>query len=137
MCETVPQPPNRIELTADRDAHGMPRARVVHTLAPQSRALWERAGAQGLRIVRAAGAEEAWTSPRPAFAHPAGGAVMGDDPASSAVEAFGRLHHARNVIVAGGALFPSIGAVSPTFTILALAERTAARLLDHQGEFDA
>lgn len=39
---------------------------------------------------------------------------------------------ARPLLIAGGGLFPTAGGGSPTFTILALAERSAEMIL-HQG----
>ena len=129
MVEGVPAAENRIELTADRDTHGVPRARVIHTRDVRTGVRFAAAMRQGEAIVRAAGADEVWTTPAPAFGHMMGGTIMGTDPATSVTDAFGRLHEAENVLVAGGGLFPSIGAVSPTFTILALADRTAARMI--------
>ena len=58
---------------------------------------------------------------------------MGSDPAKSVTDSYGRVHGVPNLIVAGGGLFPSIGAVSPTFTVLALADRTTAAML---GDWD-
>jgi choline dehydrogenase-like flavoprotein len=55
--------------------------------------------------------------------------------ATSVADGYGRLHEADNGLEAGAGLFPSIGAVSPTFTILAMAERTADRLARGWGEF--
>jgi choline dehydrogenase-like flavoprotein len=61
--------------------------------------------------------------------HIMGGTVMGEDPARSVCDAFGRLHELDNLYIAGTGLFPSSGAVNPTFTLHALALRTAERLL--------
>ena len=55
---------------------------------------------------------------------------MGNDPAESVTDAFGRVHDTENLYVAGPALFPSSGAVNPTFTISALASRQADHLLN-------
>ena len=49
--------------------------------------------------------------------------------ATSVANSYGQLHGVPNLVAAGGGLFPSIGAVSPTFTVLALADRTAARMI--------
>jgi choline dehydrogenase-like flavoprotein len=127
ICETVPQPENRIELADQRDKYGMPLARIRHTLAPEGAALWQHVNQEGLDVMKAAGATESWHDRRFAFAHVAGGAIMGEDPARSVTDSYGRLHDAQNVLVAGGGLFPTIGAVSPTFSILSLAART----MDH------
>ncbi len=59
------------------------------------------------------------------------------DPATSVTNSYGQLHGAANVVAAGGGLFPSIGAVSPAFTVLALANRTAAAMLADWNRFAA
>jgi hypothetical protein len=61
-------------------------------------------------------------------AHIMGTARMGDDPATSVVDAFGRLHNLDNVYVADGSVFTSAGGFNPTVTIMALALRTARHL---------
>jgi choline dehydrogenase-like flavoprotein len=54
---------------------------------------------------------------------------MGDDPASSVVDAFGRSHRWRNLWIAGASVFPSSGGgEAPSLTIQALALRTAERM---------
>ena len=137
IVEQLPVADNRIELTPTRDRHGVPQARIVHSPDPRSLALWAAANAEGLRIVRAAGATEAWTSPQRAFAHVSGGTVIGRDPATAVANSYGQLHGVPNLVAAGGGLFPSIGAVSPTFTVLALADRTAARMIADWASFAA
>lgn len=135
IIESLPQRANRIELASATDRNGVPLARIVHTLEPDSEKLWAFANKQGEDVMRAAGASEAWTSPVLALAHVAGGTIMGDDPASSVANSYGQLHDAPNVVVAGGGLFPAIGAVSPTFTVLALADRTASQMVKHAADF--
>jgi choline dehydrogenase-like flavoprotein len=135
IVENLPQAENRIRLASKRDQYGVPLASLVHKVAPESRALWSHVNEEGLRIMRSAGAQESWIVPMPVYSHVSGGTIMGSDPSSSVASAYGQLHDAPNVLVAGGGLFPTIGAVSPTFTLLALAERTAARLLSNWSDF--
>jgi len=129
IVETVPARANRVELASTRDATGMPQARIVHSLDTNSMALWRFANDEGLAVIRASGAVEAWTTPQPVFAHVAGGTVMGKDAATSVVDSYGRMHAIANLFVAGGGQFPTIGAVSPTFTLLALADRAVPAML--------
>ena len=133
IVEALPVETNRIELAAAKDGFGVPLARIVHSPDPRSLALWDAANAQGRAVMAAAGAAEHWAGAQRGFAHVAGGTVMGRDSASSVADSLGRLHGVPNLVVAGGGLFPSIGAVSPTFTVLALADRTAAAML---GDWD-
>lgn len=128
VCEALPQRDNRIELDSRTDATGMPAARVVHTLSESALALWQHVREEGMRILRAAGAREAWAGPM-GTAHVNGGTIMGDDPARSVTDSFGRSHDVENLVLAGSGLFPTAGAGSPTFTIYALIERSMAHIL--------
>jgi hypothetical protein len=60
--------------------------------------------------------------------HHAGGVIMGNDPASSCVDANLRVHETCNVFVAGACTFPSSGYANTTLTALALTRRLAAHL---------
>ena len=57
--------------------------------------------------------------------HMCGTAVMGDDPASSVVDATCRTHDVRNVWIVDSSVFPSSAAVNPALTIAANALRVA------------
>jgi choline dehydrogenase-like flavoprotein len=57
-----------------------------------------------------------------------GTARMGDDPGSSVVDRFGRLHELDNVHIADGSVFTSSGGFNPTLTIMALALRAARQI---------
>ena len=62
--------------------------------------------------------------------HELGGARMGDDPKTSVVDRFGRAHDVPNIFIADGATFVSQADKNPTWTILALAMRTASYIAD-------
>jgi choline dehydrogenase-like flavoprotein len=53
---------------------------------------------------------------------------MGDDPATSVVDADQRSWQHRNLFVIGSGSFPTMGTSNPTLTLAALALRTADRL---------
>ena len=55
------------------------------------------------------------------FSHPMGTTRMGDDPATSVVDRYGRVHGMENLYVAGASLLPGLMAVNPTLTAVALA----------------
>ena len=55
---------------------------------------------------------------------------MGRDPANSVCDSHGRCHEAPNVVVAGSGVFPGGSGTSPTFTLMALAERSARHVID-------
>jgi choline dehydrogenase-like flavoprotein len=50
---------------------------------------------------------------------------MAADPKQGVVDANGRVHGIGNLLIAGSSVFPSCGAVNPTYTIVALAIRMA------------
>src|SRR5262245_9165502 len=51
--ESIPSMDNRIELRSDKDAHGMPRARLVHSFDDDAVALWRANLEYGQRFVLA------------------------------------------------------------------------------------
>lgn len=129
VCETFVDAGKRIELDAARDRHGLRVPRVVHSFTGDDLALRAHVDREGLAVMKAAGAVEAWPGVA-ATTHALGGTIMGGSAADSVTDSYGRLHELDNVFVAGGGLFPAIGASSPTFTLYALADRTAQYLLD-------
>jgi len=60
--------------------------------------------------------------------HIIGTTKMGDDPATSVTDSFGRCHDVSNMFIAGSSLFPTEGTANPTLTLAALALRTAAAI---------
>lgn len=60
--------------------------------------------------------------------HPAGGCRMGNDPASSVTDSFGRTHDHENLFVVGAPTSVSGGCANATLTFSALALRSAARI---------
>lgn len=130
VVEDLPLRDNAVSVAAQKDANGMPLAQMNHSSHADTMALAEGAKEQGLSVMRAAGAEEAWSIP-PGSMHLMGGTIMGDDAASSVVDSYGRAHDVENLFVAGPGLMPTSGGVNPTFTVTALAERSAAFLSEN------
>lgn len=60
--------------------------------------------------------------------HQIGGARMGDDPATTVVDADARVHGVDNLFVASSALFATSGQANPTFLAVALAHRLAGHI---------
>jgi len=128
MIGQLPSPENRIVLSTQRDRYGVPLARVEHRFDDEAMELWRYVGEEGKRIMRAAGASESWIGPFNA-GHLYGGTIMGNDPAISVAAVDTRVQGIDNVWLTGSGLFPASGGTSPTFTVVALAERTASALL--------
>lgn len=61
-------------------------------------------------------------------AHIMGTCVMGDDPADSVVDRWGRTHDHSNLWVVGSSVFSTSATSNPTVTIAALTLRTAAAI---------
>ena len=128
VVETLPDAANRVTLSEQTDQFGMPLAAVAHTANEQSVALWQHAKNEGVDVMSAAGAEEAWAGNIGPM-HIMGGTAMGTDPADSVTNSYGQCHGLSNLVVAGASLFPTSGGVNPTFTINALTARSADHLL--------
>ena len=64
----------------------------------------------------------------PTGEHTMGGMQMGVDPATSVVDANGRMHQMDNVYVADGSVFATSSGSNPTLTIMAVALRIARGL---------
>ena len=77
ICEDQPLAENRIVASEDRDEFGMPTAKVIYRVSPDGRALADQARQEGLEIIRASGAIQAWSGPL-AAQHIMGGTLMGN-----------------------------------------------------------
>ncbi len=125
---------NQLRLIDERDEHGMRRAELVHAYDDDAGRLYDAARAQGVEIIRAAGAEEAWAGDRQ-VAHIMGGTIMGHDPAASVVTSYGQTHDIENLFVTSPGVFPTGGGVNPTFTLVAWTQRSADFMTTRWREF--
>jgi choline dehydrogenase-like flavoprotein len=132
VIEDMPLESNRVTLSGQKNSKGIDIARVVHGSAPETVALWKSSLKEGVEIMHAAGAEEVWTGP-PGGMHLMGGTIMGTSAADSVTNSFGQIHGIPNLAVAGPGLFPTSGGVNPTYTVHALAARSAQNLIDNWG----
>ena len=128
LCDSLPSVSNRVELSSEKDAHGAALARVVHSFDDETRRTIAAATEEGKKLLQDAGAREVWAAP-PRTEHLMGGTLMGTDRARSVTNGYGQTHDVENLFIAGPGLFPTSGAVNPTFTALALAARSADYIL--------
>ena len=63
-----------------------------------------------------------------------GTAKMGEDPAESVVDKWGKAHDADNLFIVDGSVFVTAAAVNPTPTIQALSLRTAEYICESRGD---
>ena len=125
----APNIENRIELSSDKDEFGMPLGRIIHSYDQDAVAVWNANFDEGLRIAKAAGAQESWSARGniPTI-HLMGGTIMGTGAGNSVVNSYGQTHEIANLSVAGPGIFPTGGASNPTNTIFALSLRGAEQL---------
>ena len=62
--------------------------------------------------------------------HILGTCKMGDDPATSVVDPWGRCHDVENLFIFDGSVWPTSSGMNPTATIAAMALRSAEHLMD-------
>jgi choline dehydrogenase-like flavoprotein len=137
--DDAPEPDNRVELDEERrDAFGIPGVRLHYRLSPNSEALAAKAIERVGTLCEAAGAAEVTVDygPRPVIGwHLMGTARMGQDPASSVIDAGHRTHDVPNLFLADGSSMPTGGCVNPTNTIQALALRAADAIWEARREW--
>jgi choline dehydrogenase-like flavoprotein len=132
--EPVPSAENRVTLSAELDALGLPKPRLTwrptrterdalsNNLGAMARAFGAWGGA--VKVLMPEGTD--WADDEIGWGnHHMGTTRMADDAKQGVVDANGRVHGIGNLLVAGSSVFPSCGAVNPTFTIVALAIRMA------------
>jgi gluconate 2-dehydrogenase alpha chain len=84
--------------------------------------------------ITAAGATDIWTFPPTEYSpstHAYGGARMGNDPATSVVDRWQIAHEVPNLVVLGGATFPTTTGRNPTESIQATSWRAADHVAKH------
>ncbi len=124
ICEDLPEAHNRVVLDDTlTDSDGIPAPKILYTLSENSRRMLDHSVARATEVLTAAGAtgvqfEAPW---KMAGWHNMGTARMGEDPATSVVNAWGRAHEVRNLFVIDGSVFTTSAGVNPTSTIQAVA----------------
>ena len=133
IAEDLPEEHNRVDVDwSRRDADGMPPARMTYRVGENTERIL-RAGTEVAReLLREAGAVDVIEKQVPADSgfHLMGTARMGDDPARSVVDRWGRAHDVDNLFVVDGSTFVTCASINPTPTLQALALRTAHHIVD-------
>jgi choline dehydrogenase-like flavoprotein len=125
--EVLPDERNRVTLAEETDQYGLPIARVTFSLGDNDKRLVRHALDFMSQSLAAVGAREIWAEDDDT-AHLNGTARMGDDPATSVVDADCRSWDVPNLWICDGSVFPTVGGVNPSLTIQAIACRTADRI---------
>jgi choline dehydrogenase-like flavoprotein len=140
FVEQVPDPDNRVTLSAERDAYGIPRVRLAWRIhADELRTMRVMTEALG-RCFRRLGFGD--MTPEPwldqgvdaasghvgDFFHHAGTTRMADTPENGVTNPDCLVFGTDNLYIAGSSLFPTSGYANPTLTIVALAIRLSEKL---------
>jgi choline dehydrogenase-like flavoprotein len=132
IAEDLPEEANRVVLGTGTDRHGIPGAKIIYRMSENSTALMHFHEARAAESLQAAGAYETVIAPqiRATGWHLLGTAVMGDDPATSVVDGFGRSHDVPNLFIFDGSTWPTSAGMNPTATIAALSLRNTDALIE-------
>ena len=126
-AECLPADGNRLELSGETDAFGMPKAVVAFSAGVNEKAIEKHATQVMKNIVEAAGATGTLVLSR--TAHTIGTCRMGSDRETAVVDSGGRSFDIDNLWICDNSVFPSAVVANPALTIMALSLRTADRFL--------
>ena len=133
--EQAPNPNSRVTLSTDKDALGMPRARLDWQLTELDKrsirtfykVLGQEIGRIGIGRVQIRdwlfGDDRAWPTFLSGGWHHMGTTRMHNDPKQGVVDATCKVHGIGNLYVAGAAVYPTAGPSNPTLTLVALSLR--------------
>ena len=131
--EDLPEETNFVSLDPElKDSDGLPCPKIHYRTSENTRRLLDFHLDRSIDALIEAGAKKAWVTRRNVSSgHNLGTAKMGNDPATSVVDRFGRAHDVPNLYLIDGSVFPTSTGVNPTATICALALRTANSIVEN------
>jgi choline dehydrogenase-like flavoprotein len=128
----IPDPDCRVTLADITDRHGMPVARLSGATHSETVRTAQFIQDRSFDWLRAAGAVETWgkrpTRHMSAGQHQSGTCRMGNDPATSVTDSYGRVWGHDNLFVSDGSLHPTNGGFNPVLTIMALGFRNGEHI---------
>ena len=125
--ETLPYTENRVTLSTEKDARGLPKPHISLSLKENEERLHQHAERNMRAILQVAGGKDLWVSRR--TAHTIGTCRMGTSADNSVVDPYGKSWDVPNLWIADNSVFPTSLAANPALTIMALALRTADSFL--------
>ena len=127
--ETLAYDDNRVELTDQTDAWGIPIPRIVGSIRDNERRMREGMKNDGAEMLEAAGAVNVSTWEAPyrlgEGIHEMGTARMSATPDDGCVDEWNRVHGIPNLYVTDGAFMTSAGCQNPSLTYMAFTARAA------------
>ncbi len=126
--EVLPNPENKMTLSSELDAWGLPKLMFHTKLGPNEIAMRKRMIEDSVEMYERAGFKNVKPYENKNYAiglgiHEMGTARMGKDPRTSVLDAHNRVHACKNVYVTDGACMASSGTVNPSLTYMALTVR--------------
>ena len=128
--QEIPHPDGRVTIDPTvRDKYGIPVAHLAGMTHPETVRTATFMRDRAFEWMEAAGAVKVWGDEQvlrlSGGQHQAGTCRMGDDPATSVVDKWCKVHGHDNLFVADGSVHVTNGGFNPVETIMALAWRTA------------
>lgn len=116
-----------------KDIYGLPLLRITYDFEDQDKELVKYMGAKTAEIMKEMGPTTIGSNDQLGSynivpyqsTHNTGGAIMGSDPSTSAVNSYLQMWDAENIFVVGASAFPHNSGYNPTATVGALAYRAA------------
>ena len=128
-AEGLPSDRNTVTLDpAVKDARGLPVGRITYEWGENDLKLAAAARDKAADMMRASGARKVRVGLNYG-AHAMGTCRMGDDPATSVVNAFCQSHDVPNLYVCDTSVFVTGSGVNPTLTAMAIASRAADHIV--------
>jgi choline dehydrogenase-like flavoprotein len=131
VTEVLPNPENRVMLSTQRDALGIPKPMVYYSFDEYLQKGMRAASAHFLKIAHQMGGTSLKPSKEGSYdnnQHITGTMSMGDDPNTSVVDRFGRAHDHENLFIASTGVMPTAATCNSTLTGIALGLRTAQQI---------
>jgi len=133
ICEDLPSPQNRVRLdNTTSDSFGVPGIAIDYALLENARKMMTHGMGNARKVLVEAGAKRtyAYGPVRNTGWHVMGTCRMGDNPASSVVNAQGASHEVENLFIADSSVFPTGSCVNPANTVQAVALKTAQHIVE-------
>lgn len=134
IAEDLPEESNRVVLDpALTDTDGIPAPKIIYQNSDNTRAMLSYHVARATEAHEAAGARRTMSTSlmRDCGWHLMGTARMGNDPAASVVDQWGRAHDVPNLYIIDGSTFVTCAGANPTATIAAIALRCADHMISN------
>jgi choline dehydrogenase-like flavoprotein len=132
VLEVLPHPDNRISLSDQKDAMGIPKPQVHYQIDAYTRGGAVAGKRDFARISELMGGTNLRYTKDDAFAnnqHICGTLSMGNDPKTSVCDEYGRTHDHENLYLVSTGVLPTAGTCNSTLTAVAVALRSVEHML--------